>query len=419
MTACSRIERRRGAGTTIAACLFACLVFPPTAGATDLYFRDFTAYSPNGGFRLEASSPDHAGGALVKPFAKNFVYRMYRGNTRQLIWEARDLTDSPTEARVRNDGWLVIHSHWTGLTFVNPRGKKTGEQSMVYAYLPPEDIERYVQKTTAGPVWEGYSRWFFANAGGRPCYCLRTWWKRRVVFDLETGRRVADEGEVKEALDTAERATLLRSLAEAAKQVRGAAAEGQNEVKVHAWPSRKAHDVAADAYMAGLLGCTRAEADLRTLERVSNWGYGQSDGREAAPGQVKAFDYWQFTVRSMAQLSLRRLGQHPSDRPATLLYAPKQPSQERAYYKPVAHTQPRVARVNRVDMNMTTLEVLNTLGPPDHIDDVRDTWAYDIDAETPITLHLHWSEQYTVGQLERVSPPAWQTGGERDESLNR
>ena len=230
MTRGTHPARRQGSGIPPTVLLFACLAFPDSGRATDAYFPDFTTFSPNRQFRLEVKSPDNVGAKGGRPFAKSFVFQMYHGNTQERIWETRDLTRHPIKARIRDDGWLVIHSHWSGLTFVNPKGQRAGVQGVVHGYLPPTDVDTYVAMTTGGPMWEGYSHWFFATVDDRTYYCLRTWWMRRVVFDLMNGEQIADEGDVKKAVDIAEQTFVLTTLGDAAKLVRATAVIEHDEV---------------------------------------------------------------------------------------------------------------------------------------------------------------------------------------------
>jgi len=403
---------RQWAGIFLVA-LVACLVVPSTGLATDVYFVDFTAFSPNRQLRLEAKSPDNAGERKAKPFAQNFVYKLYKGKAQEPLWELRGATIHPTGATVRDDGWVVIHTHWYGLIFVDPKGRETGQQPMCYAYLSKDATDKYIQRSTAGPMWGGYSHRFFADVGDRPYYCIRTWWMDRALFDMTTGKKVPDKGELKEAIDAIEKSRVLKMLADAAKLVRAATQKGEDDVKL-----ADAHPVAVGAYMAGRLQCKDAVEDLRTLEAVYNLGHGVGHGNPDRAGQVYPMDFWALSVRQMAQLSLRRLGQRPSERPATELNVCTGEGKDSKVFKPLKHAKPRSERVADVKVGQTALEVLQLIGPPDHIDTHKQVWEFDIDGKSRYTLRLQWAHATTVDALEKVEPPVWKVGQLRDEGLN-
>ena len=407
----SHAERQTAACVAVLLAVWA--LCPQTGRATDVYFADFTVLSPDRHLRLQVTSPDNAGSNPGKPFAENFLFRLNDEATRKIIWQKRNLAHRPVWAALRDDGWTVIHSHWSGLTFVDPKGHRTGQRGMLHVYLPPDDVKRYVRMTTAGPIWVGYSHWFFADVGNRPYYCLRTWWKHRVVFDLTTGKTVSAGGKLLRAMDIAEKKCVLATLSDAAKYVRSAGEKGQEDILI-----KTAHPVAVAAYMAGRLGYSEAVADLRSLEKVNNFGHGIAGAYPEKPGQVAPFTFWTLGVRQMAQLSLRRLGHRPSDRPATELNVYMGKDKKSQPFKPIKHKGPRSKRVSDVRAGQSALEVLRLLGPPDYIDDNKRTWEFDIDTKPPYTLRIQWKDM-AVRALEKVIPPPWKVGHTRDEGLNR
>ncbi|HEV3260700.1 MAG TPA: hypothetical protein VG013_27850, partial [Gemmataceae bacterium] len=79
--------------------------------------------------------------------------------------------------------------------------------------LPKADYEKYVDKTTAGPEWEDYALSYFVTLNGKPHFCIRTWWDRRILIDLEAPRQVSDRP-FEKPLAASEKQRALASLKE-------------------------------------------------------------------------------------------------------------------------------------------------------------------------------------------------------------
>ena len=63
---------------------------------------------------------------------------------------------------------------------------------------------------------------------------------------------------------------------------------------------------------------------------------------------------------------------------------------------------------------MKAEQVLTLIGSPDFVS--RETWDYDIDNADPYTLVVSWDGQQ-VKEITRKSPPVWQDGETRDETI--
>lgn len=178
------------------------------AVATDRYFRDSFAISPNGKFRIDAKSPDNAGDR-PRPFASNFTYTLTDTTTKKVIWErkqpmtrekgssyAESTEGSPIGVFVNDDGLVVARLSWETLLILDSvTGNKRGEADILKAF-PMGEQSKYVSQTTAGPHWSQESDWFFLSRPAKDkdpagvYFVIRPYWNHRLIIDLTTGKHV-------------------------------------------------------------------------------------------------------------------------------------------------------------------------------------------------------------------------------------
>ena len=94
------------------------------------------------------------------------------------------------------------------MTIVTP----CGDHKPVFqlrAGVPEDEYERFVEPTTAGDEWAGLSHWYFASICTHRYFCIRTWWGRRLVVDVEARRLVDADCKTNQALHEVERRYLL------------------------------------------------------------------------------------------------------------------------------------------------------------------------------------------------------------------
>ena len=178
------------------------------ACATDRYYRDTFAISPDGRYRVDAKSPDNAAGEM-RPFASDFTYTLTDQRTKQVVWTRRQPMSRrkassyasreespPTSLFVRNDGLVVAGLAGDSIMILEPEdGQKRGEAPILRAF-PAVQLDAFVSQTTAGPMWQRGSMWYFVDAaqakgkGARAYFVVRPYWGHRIVVDLETVEHV-------------------------------------------------------------------------------------------------------------------------------------------------------------------------------------------------------------------------------------
>jgi hypothetical protein len=128
------------------------------------------------------------------------------------------------------------------------------------------------------------------------------------------------------------------------------------------------------------------------------------------PGDINPFIYSENTLRQGVQMALRRLGKKPIGLPATGLnyYVLEKSDDGETYlgvgpdYQAQQYDSPRANRVASIHPGMKVIELLDALGPPDHIG--FDDWLFDIDAAKPYTLSIHWNESARVKRIDHNRP---------------
>jgi hypothetical protein len=170
--------------------------------------------------------------------------------------------------------------------------------------------------------------------------------------------------------------------------------------------------------MAGRRRLEEAAPLLRKLEWASHVGRTSSSlALDLREGEIHPFSYGDYSLRQAAQLSLRRLGERPAGCPATF-FRYHSPGGAGRKFVPEERAEPRARGASRIGEQMTPLEVLEILGPPDAVDPSPGAWEYDLSGgKEPYTLRLVWDEQ-RVSSIERITPPRWAAGDRRDLGLS-
>jgi len=98
----------------------------------------------------------------------------------------------PTVVRLKDGKWQV-QGGYLGGAFILVRDKDQTKLALgIGEALPKDEYEKYVHKTTAGPKWEDYALAYFITLSGKPHFCIRTWWGRRILIDLESAKQISD-----------------------------------------------------------------------------------------------------------------------------------------------------------------------------------------------------------------------------------
>ncbi len=380
---------------------------PLRAWATDRYYSDITAFSPDGRLRLEAKSPDNSAGPMRRAFASNFVYTLYQADTNAVIWKreqpkarSKGMPDewttegSPIGAFVHNSGQVAIRTADDQVVMLDTQGRTLGS-SPILGSFSPEERERWVSETTAGPMWDYYSAWAFIEAtddAGEPraYFLVRTMWQRRFLIDARTGT-LADSPRLQEQAVRAEAAWAMDMLQRSVKR----------PPSPSDWAGRSR--LAAAVHIAG---CQRLAGSIPLLRQMER-GKGDWD-----------------QYRSGVHLALRRLGEVPRRGPVLELkrwlkaeYG-RVPDHQNPLPSTVTFAQ-RVANAARV-VEGITIERLNELvGGPDaqvycHVLQ-RHALDYDLDIPgAPETLRVVVGENNTVTHVRRIVPAVWVKGYVRE-----
>jgi hypothetical protein len=267
--------------------------------------------------------------------------------------------------------------------------------------LSKDDIEKYVHETTAGPIWDDYALAYFATNEDTPHLCIRTWWDRRIVINLKTGKPGSEKG-WSDTLDDVEKKLVLERLKAVPLFLD----------KKDKTTAREHFEILGAAHFAGRKNLKETTRLLAQLERCEYSGSSvfSGDPRTLKEGEIDPESYSEKEVRRIAQLSLRRLGAKPEAYPVTRFRSAAADGSLADYVEPKKWTTPRTDRASKLKEGMNPLEILNLLGAPDYVERGRDTWhcawRYDMDASPAYTLLLVW-EAGRVKSTERIQPALW------------
>jgi len=371
------------------------------AHATDVFYSDTHALSENARYKVEAKSPDNKRGNWEKPFARDFAYTLTDLQAKKTLWK-RNQGEQEGSCRalyVDNDGWVVIATGWDDLIFVAPTGEDTGTLDILKDAFTADEREQYVHNTTAGPMWAGYSTWYFVRAGQQRLFVIRPWWGRRIISDVEKGAQVPVDDIVEAACHSHEKAFVLRELANGiTTRKKWETEDCCDEV----WPVLKA------AYLAGRLGIEEAVPLLQKLQDSTYSGSSVTGWSAYKPqeGGVDPSDWQEMTMRRVVHLSLRRLGRPPDQYACTTfdVHFEDYRNEHTFNLTPLSHS--RVDHASDVKKGMRPEGVLSVIGAPDFND--SDAWHYDMDTDSPFTLTIKWGKT-GVADIQRTRPPVWKT----------
>ncbi len=399
--------------------------------ATNRYFPDLEARSPDGRFRVEARSPDNAkssdGAGVPRQilFQGNFVYRLFDKSQEREIWSRKQPMQSeglspkegpPAAVYVSNNGWVVIRTEDLGtrceLVAVTPTGQDKLRVDILKELLPhDETFIQYVSIGSGGEHWgEDYCHSYVTPLHGKPHFCLTTWWGKRLLVDLPEGTIVKDPSVHEPKLARAEEAFVLATL-KATTLWKYDLREKINPGLAEASPGPSVKQVIGAMLMASRMKLDGAVASIRELEScpIVLTTVGGRSPYEASPGGIRPGVYQNLTVRQTAQLCLRRLGVRPSAYQATKLYRA-----DRYWHPQDPLPFQREKRITDLKPGMIPERVLKLIGAPDFI--INGAWEYDLDGEDASTLVITWKAK-GCGKIQKLIPPKWRNGIERDREL--
>ena len=367
--------------------------------ATDRFFDDLSVSSQNKQWRLDAKSPDNR----IKryhPWQDEFVYTMFKSGKQ--FWQRKQVDQDPEEGSpikrtVASNGWAAIRTDQDQLMFVDPRGQNSSHIDDLTQCLSAQDKREFTTWSSGGLIWAPFSLWHFIDLSDRSLFVIRLWWGQQLVLDACTGERVDLTPVIGDAIRSFQidycRTELLLAVA-----------DGVGDGNVDR--------IMTAAYLAGLLRINDAVGHLKELEKSEHVGlYGGTMGTSLENGEIDPFFIQQFSLRQVAQLSLRRLGVAPALLP---VYEFKQGG-SRTLFRPRGRTAPTEQSLARIKQGMTPREVLDILGSPDLVD--YPEWSFDLDGENAKSVTVSW-DSGSVKDI-KTSPPLWKTGLSRDKLILR
>lgn len=399
------------------------LVCSGKAGATDRIYDDITARSENGQYEVQARSPDNKPGPGYRAFQSKFVYTCTDTKTKKVLWTRRQPMEkpqrlggsgrvhfspkeqSPLDVYVSDAGWTVILTGWYELIAVDPNGHDTCKIGLLSEAMSQQERETFVHDTTAGPMWMGYSLWYFLDVAGQRLFVVRPWWGKRILVDIEKGNLAAETKGISKAIATRERKDVLAQLEKGVKTRKMWEKGGHCEL---VWP------ILTAAYLAGPLHITEAIPLLRHLEESTYCGSSGGLSIAGVDGQVDPYDCHTLTLRQVVQLSLRRLDETPRVLSPILFDVWYKDYDKRHPFVPKALSVPRHTNIDKLQKGMKAEEVLSLLGGPDFFG--GNAWQYDMDSMPPMSLIVKWEKRRVIG-IEKQTPPLWKKGFTRDEQI--
>lgn len=381
------------------------------AVASDRFYRDCAATSPNGRYRLEAKSPQNTpedGNAM--PCGADFRYILVDTRTKERVW-SRDQPkeeDSPDRLFVHDSGVVVVRTAFDDLMLLSAdAGTKCASVSLTRAFTD-EEHSKYFERTTARDIWAQRSEWYFlaepaadGGAGRGLWFVVRPFWHRRLILDVRSSKLVdlerfgaaATETELDEA-PAATRALLEACLAHERALAR--AALGAMNALVAEPKSREEFQV-WDRLQTGLhsvafLRLADEEPRLRLLEKRMG----------ERMGELRV-----MRMMALTRQALRAIGRVPVPgygHPFIELRG--RPLGAVTKFVP---SEVRAAAAAKVAVGVSARELSDLLGYPDQFVRARgNCYDYDIDGPEPFTLRVSLGfETGKVESVERIKPWAF------------
>lgn len=387
--------------------------------ATDRFYRDSTATSPSGRYRIDAKSPDNAG-PYPRPFASNFAYTLTDTTTNKVVWARKQPMHrekgsgyassdeaSPTSVYVTDTGLVVASLSGHSVIVLDAAdGHKRGEAAILSAF-PKTEQDNYVSMSTAGPMWQQRSDWFFAETpadGKSPAatlFVVRPYWGHRIVvncadatlIDLGAHHSAISPSELKDA------SPIIKRQLSAILELESARAIATIKSGKQAFKSpedyRARWDLATALHTAAFRKLTEAEPDIRTLE---SWLATQQETG---------------SIQQQIRQALRAMGKTPLPGCGVQLYAYNKvqygytPDQTRPYLSAVP-PDTRVQNAPNIAKGMTIQQVCDLIGCPDaELYENGTTYDWDIDATPPYTLRVTTVDIENVGAVRTITPLAF------------
>lgn len=382
------------------------------------YHPSTSAVSASGRFRLEAESPNP--GFEKSKELKSFKYTLIDTTTGKPIWtrlqpaiESRpDGEEAPRRAWVDEDGMTLVRTEKDEMFGLGAIDGKKIFQIILHHQFSNADNAEYVQPCSPSPQWAGGSHSYFfslnLNGSSHRTFIIRTYWGRRIVVDLASGKVLADGDVGEENIAEAKRSEevwaheVISKWAKVAEHTKYPFMDSSDEHN-----GDKCEELEAAVLFSGLQGL---QAEIQAIRRLEECHGGDGVRPSLSGGLWITYD----PLRQACQTALRRLGETPKARPGVELH-----SEDRTEVKANVTLKERIAQVESVKKGLSPREVVEILGNPDfeRYDRSHLTWDYDLDAEKPYTLRIAFDSKFEgVESVDRLEPPVWKKASQRDRS---
>lgn len=284
----------------------------------------------------------------------------------------------------KHDQWTLKGGYLGGAAIVVKDGEKERLRAHIHDLIPKTE-HRHVQDSTAGPIWARCALCYFPTLDGKPHFCVRTHWNRRILINLATFRHVSDT-RFRDQLSKHEIRIAKSTLADGVRQM-----EARIVVE-----SESSVGLLAALHLARVERLKETAPLLKQLEKV--------DDRGCILVYPEIIVHENLPARRMVQLCLRCMGETPAGLPCNAVELDGQ--------RLLKHVPRRADHADKIELSMTKRAVIDRLGSPDYLMSrwIRATesdeaiWRYDMDGKAPFTLLVFLSEQGLVTRVERFEP---------------
>jgi hypothetical protein len=157
--------------------------------ATDRFYGDTSGKSRSGEYTAEAKSPANKDGNLKHPFQEDFTITFKNTKSGKTLWAWHQQKDdaSPVDLILTDDGYLVMQDAVDQYRVFGTNGVSSKPVS-AFASIPKKEQERFTDWTTAGVMWQQYSRKGFYTHDETTLFYLRTYWGHIFAISLPDGK---------------------------------------------------------------------------------------------------------------------------------------------------------------------------------------------------------------------------------------
>ena len=166
--------------------------------ATDRFYGNTSGKSPNGKYTAVAKSPANKDGNYSNPFQENFTVTFQNAKSSETLWTWHQGKNdaSPTELIPTDYGKLVMQDAYDQYRVFQTNGVSSKPIS-AFGSISEKDRKKYTDWTTAGVMWQQYSKQGFYTLNKTTYFYLRTYWGHIFAISLQDGKETKDRGILK------------------------------------------------------------------------------------------------------------------------------------------------------------------------------------------------------------------------------